>query len=90
MLLNRESSAFMATWDLLPVQQKQVLIALAQAGRQEQILASDFREEYNLGAASSVQRTVESLLDKDLIDKTNGAYSIIDVIFRKWIITHNA
>ncbi|MFO7914230.1 MAG: ATP-binding protein [Candidatus Krumholzibacteriales bacterium] len=89
-LLERESSAFMATWDPLTVQQKQVLIALAKAGKQEQILASDFRAEYNLGAASSVQRTVESLLDKDLIDKTNGAYSIIDVIFKKWIITHYA
>lgn len=89
-MLQRESSAFMATWDLLSLKQKQVLIALAGAGKIEQIFASDFIHKYKLGAASSVQRTVNSLLEKELVDKTDGVYSIIDVIFKKWIITHSA
>ena len=89
-LLQRESSTFVATWDLLSVKQKQVLIALAEADKQEHIFAADFLQKYNLGAGSSVQRTVNSLLEKDLVDKTNGIYSIIDVIFKKWIITHSA
>ena len=90
MLLQRESSTFIATWDLLLLRQKQLLIALAETDKQDQIFASYFLREYNLGSASSVQRTVGSLLEKDLVDKTNGVYSIIDVIFKKWIITHTA
>ncbi|MGM0568728.1 MAG: AAA family ATPase [Elusimicrobiota bacterium] len=89
-LLERESSAFTATWDLLSVKQKQVLIALAEENRREQIFSTDFLKKYDLGSASSVQRTVKSLLKKDLVDKTDEVYSIIDVIFKKWIITHRA
>lgn len=89
-LLERESSAFTATWDLLSVKQKQVLIALAEENSQEQIFATDFLKKYDLGSASSVQRTIKSLLKKDLVDKTDEMYSIIDVIFKKWIITHRA
>ncbi len=89
-LLLRESSTFEATWDLLSVKQKQVLIALAETDKQDKIFSADFLQKYKLGSASSVQRTVNSLIEKDLIDRTERVYSIIDVIFKKWIITHSA
>jgi AAA+ ATPase superfamily predicted ATPase len=89
-LLQRESSTFMATWDLLSAKQKQVLIALAKSDKHDKIFAADFLREFDLGSSSSVQRAIESLLEKDLVDKTNGFYSVIDVIFKKWIVTHSA
>ncbi|MBU4123251.1 hypothetical protein KJ959_06190, partial [bacterium] len=89
-LLLRESSTFEATWDLLTVKQKQVLTALALTGKDDKVFSAAYLRKHKLGSASSVQRTVESLIEKDLIDKSGGYHSIIDVIFKKWIITHNA
>ncbi len=89
-LLQRESSTFMATWDLLSSKQKQLLIALAKSDKHDQIFSAGFLQKFNLGPASSVQRTIASLLEKDLVDKSNGVYSVIDIIFKKWIITHSA
>ena len=82
-LLLREASTFEATWDLLSVKQKQVLIALAETDKQEKIFSTEFLSKYRLGSASSVQRTVSSLIEKDLIDRTDRIYSIIDVINSK-------
>ncbi len=89
-LLLRESSAFEATWDLLTVKQKQVLIALALTAKDDKMFSAFYLRKHKLGSASSVQRTVESLIEKDLIDKNGGYHSIIDIIFKKWIVAHNA
>jgi len=89
-LLLRESSTFEATWDLLTVKQKQVLTALALTGKDDKVFSANYLLKHKLGSASSVQRTVKSLIEKDLIDKSGGYHSIIDVIFKKWIITHNS
>jgi hypothetical protein len=85
LLLKRESSTYEATMDLLTTRQKQALIALAKAAPDEKVFSSEFLNRFNLGAASSFQRTVRSLLEKDLIDKDNGKYCIIDVFFKEWL-----
>ena len=30
-------------------------------------------------------RALKSLVDKDLVDKANGQYEIIDLFFKRWI-----
>lgn len=84
-LLKRESSTYEAIWDLLTVKQKQVLMALANILPEEKIFSSEFLQKHNLGSASTLQRTLRSLIEKDLIDKEGGVYSIIDVFFKKWL-----
>ncbi|MFC1631610.1 ATP-binding protein [Candidatus Omnitrophota bacterium] len=86
LLLTRESSTYEATWDLLTVKQRQVLVALSRLSSADKLFSSAFLEKHNLGSASSVQRTLASLVDKDLIDKEKDEYSIIDIFFRKWIL----
>jgi AAA+ ATPase superfamily predicted ATPase len=87
LLLSRESSTYETTWDLLTLKQKQVLLALAKAEPDEKIFSSSFLEKHSLGSASSVQRTLHSLIDKDLIDKEGEFYTIIDIFFKKWFFT---
>lgn len=87
LLLSRESSTYEATWDLLTIKQRQVLMALARAMPDEKFFSSTFLEKYNLGSASSIQRTLRSLIDKDLIDKEGEFYTIIDIFFKKWLLT---
>jgi len=86
LLLSRESSTYEATWNLLTLKQKQVLLALAKVTLDEKLFSSAFLEKHNLGSASSLQRTLHSLTEKDLIDKEEEVYTIIDIFFKKWLI----
>jgi hypothetical protein len=85
LLLKREASTYEATMDLLTTRQKQALIALAKAAPDEKVFSSEFLKRFSIGAASSFQRTIRSLIEKDLIDKGNDKYCIIDVFFKKWL-----
>ncbi len=86
LLLSRESSTYEATWNLLTLKQKQVLLALAKVMPDEKLFSSTFLEKNNLGSASSLQRTLHSLIEKDLIDKEEELYAIIDIFFKKWLL----
>lgn len=86
LLLCRESATFEATWDLLTIKQRQVLSALIKIGPDEKLFSAGFLELHNLGSASSVQRTLRSLIDKELVDKEGESYTVIDVFFKKWIV----
>ncbi|MGB2705244.1 MAG: ATP-binding protein [Candidatus Omnitrophota bacterium] len=84
-LLERESSTYEATMNLLTTRQKQALVAIAKIIPGEKIFSSAFVEKHNLGSASTLQRTVQSLIDKDLIDKEKDLCTVIDVFFKKWL-----
>ena len=88
-MIRRESSTFEATWDTLTNMQKRFLIALADSEGRKQIFSNSFLSKHGLGA-SSVQRVVDSLIEKDLVDKTDKIYSIMDIVFRRWINTQSA
>jgi len=85
LLLERASSTYEACWDSLTIRQRQALKALAKTLADEQIYSHEYLQKHNLGPASTLQRTLQSLRDKDLVDKEKGEYSIIDVFFKKWI-----
>jgi len=84
-LLMRESSTYEVCWDSLTIRQRQTLIALAKGEKSEQIYSEEYRKKHSLGTTSTLDRTLKSLIDKDLIDKEKGSYSIIDVFFKKWL-----
>ena len=85
LLLERASSTYEACWDSLTIRQRQALMALAKTLADEQIYSHEYLQKHNLGSASTLQRTLQSLRDKDLVDKEKDEYSIIDVFFKKWI-----
>jgi len=47
-----------------------------------QPFSSEFIGQYGLGSESNVQRVVDSLLEKDVIDRDNGSFLISDRFFR--------
>jgi AAA+ ATPase superfamily predicted ATPase len=85
LLLKRESSTYEAALDGLTLKQKQVLIALSKSSPQDKVFSSKFLRQYNLDSASSMQRILSSLINKDLIDKEGNSYTILDVFFKKWL-----
>ncbi len=85
-VLQRESYAFSAIWESLTLNQRRFLRALASdPGRKVRYLSGDFIQGSGLKAAANVQRAMNSLIEKDLIDRSNGTCNIVDPWFRLWI-----
>jgi uncharacterized protein len=84
-LLDRESYAYTALWESLALNQKRLLRGLASEPAGVKPFAGAFVRRHGLGSASNSQRAVESLLNRDLIDRDNGSFLIGDRFFRIWI-----
>ena len=84
-LLERENYAYTTLWESLTVAQKRFLNGLAGESAGVKVFGGAFVGRYGLGSASNVQRAVESLLQRDIIDRDNGSFLITDRFFRLWI-----
>jgi hypothetical protein len=84
-LLDRESYAYTALWESLALNQKRLLRGLASEPAGVKPFAGAFIRRHGLGSASNSQRAVQSLLNRDLIDRDNGSFLIGDRFFRIWI-----
>jgi len=85
LLLERENYAYTNLWESFTMNQRRFLKGLASETGQVKPFASDFIQRYGLGSASNIQRVLESLTEKDIIEKDNGDFIIIDRFFRIWI-----
>jgi hypothetical protein len=84
-LLNRESYAYTALWESLAVNQRRFLKGLAFEPSGTKVFASDFIQKHDLRSASNVQRVVSALLEKDIIDRSNGTFFVTDRFYKMWI-----
>lgn len=85
LLLDRETYAYSALWESLTPAQRRTLIGLASEPEGAQLYGADFIRTHHLRTASTVQSAVRALLDRDLIDRENGSFLILDRFFRLWI-----
>lgn len=85
LLLDRESYAYTALWESFAVNQRRFLSGLVQAERGAEVFGSSFIKQNNLKSASSVQRVIENLLERDVIDREEGSYFIADRFFYLWV-----
>ena len=53
-----------------------------------QMAAVTLREEFRLGPASTVQKAIQSLDAKDIVDRYKGDYFFLDPLFPLWIQRH--
>jgi len=84
-LLERENYAYTTLWESLTIPQKRFLNGLAGESAGVKVFAGEFVRRYGLGSASNVQRAVDGLLERDIIDRDNGSFLITDRFFRLWI-----
>lgn len=82
--IRREEGAFIAIWDTLSRKQRQVLAALSRESA-AQIFSDSFLKRHDLGAAASVQKALAALIARELVDRENGDYTVVDLLFRRWI-----
>jgi len=84
---NRVSPRYESIWELLPLRQKQSLIALANITPDEKIFSGNSIQKHGLSSAPSFRKALQGLIEKGLIDRDKNRFSIIDIFFKKWI--HN-
>jgi hypothetical protein len=85
LLLERESYAYSALWESLPLSQRRFLSSLASSPKGVKPFSAEFLQRHHLGSASTAQRAAQGLLQRDLIDRDNGSFLIGDRFFRVWI-----
>jgi hypothetical protein len=84
-LLKREKSAFGAMWDALTMTERKLLIGFAMESRTLQPFAAEFLSSCGIASASSTQRAARSLMKRDVIDKDESGYFIVDRFLALWI-----
>ena len=93
-ILNEYEYVFFGYRNLLTKQQWSLLKSIAHEGRVFAITSKDFVQKYKLGSPSTVNRSVNSLLQKELIfsqynEDAKLYYSVYDVFFQRWIQNQN-
>jgi hypothetical protein len=79
-----QSTYYELLWEQLPARQRATLQALAHRGASE-IYSQAVRGEFRLGPASSVQKALQSLDARDIIDRYRGEYFFLDPLLLCWI-----
>lgn len=83
-LVSGQSTYYELLWEQLPARQRAALQALAHRGASE-IYSHAVRGEFRLGPASSVQKALQSLDARDIIDRYRGEYFFLDPLLLCWI-----
>lgn len=83
-LVTSQSTYYEADSERLSARQRAVLQAIAYRGT-EAIYSQAVRDDFRLGAASTVQKALRSLDSKDVLDVYKGKYFFIDPLFGQWI-----
>ncbi len=55
------------------------------AGHRKAIQSEEIRRQFRLGASSTVQRALQLLRDRDLIDREADTYFFLEPLFGLWI-----
>jgi hypothetical protein len=83
-LVTGQSTYYESLWDQLSARQRAALQAFADQGVAN-IYSQQVRENFRLGPASSVQKALQSLDSRDVLDKYRGNYFFLDPLFPYWI-----
>lgn len=88
-LLIENESNYIQYKELLTPMQWQMLVAIAKEREVTQITAGSFLNKYKISGTTTARRTVNSLIEKELIlpipQKKHTIYQIYDVFFMHWL-----
>jgi uncharacterized protein len=84
-MLDAEAAQMTVLWHDSAPAQRNLLTALVEWGGRN-IYSEEYRRHANLGPATTVQRAVQTLLERELVDlDPGGAYMIKERFFEEWI-----
>lgn len=82
-ILMNQNDAYLSILDTITKTEEAVLIALA--ADETSLYSGRVIKEYNLVSQSHVQRSLEGLEKKEIVEKINGKYEFVDIFFKEWI-----
>jgi len=84
-IIDESAFAYEALLFQLPAKQKELLFAICNTGKAQNIMSSAFIKKHNLPSASFVQGGIKGLLEKDFVTETDGTYELYDKFFGEWL-----
>ena len=88
-LIGQNSTLFMQQTDGLSSYQMNFLKDLA-VGETGDFTSAAMLKKYNLGSKSNISRLQETLIKKELVEKTGRTMTIADPVFRLWMLRENS
>jgi AAA+ ATPase superfamily predicted ATPase len=83
--VNEKDDTFQDMMARLPLNQKKLLLALAHSEIDIQPTSGSFIKKYHLSSASTVQRSLSALQEKEIITSNNGKYYFYDYFLYYWL-----
>src|SRR2546423_2158935 len=84
-VLDAEAAQMTVLWHDSAPAQRSLLVALVEWGGRHSY-SEDYRRHANLGAATTVQRALQTLIERELVDlDADGVYRIKERVFEEWI-----
>ena len=84
-IINQNEEAYKDVLYQLTARQRDLLVAVGHEGKARQITGAPFVKRYHLTSASSVQKSSQALIEKQLLTHQQGVYEIYDKFMAEWI-----
>ena len=84
-IIDESAFAYEALLFQLPAKQKELLYAICNADKAQNIMSSAFIKKHHLPSASFVQGAIKGLLEKDFVTEVDGTYELYDKFFGEWL-----
>ena len=84
-IVDENEATFQTFMRLITPVQAKLLRAIAQEGSVLQAMSHSFINQYNLGATSTIRSAIKTLVDKELVLDSQGAYQVYDRFFALWL-----
>ena len=82
-IINSQSIIFQNIYDQLNKNQRKILLALSHLT--EEIFSNATRQKFKLPSSSTLSTNIKSLIQKNLIHKTDNLYIVSNPIFNNWL-----
>ena len=84
-IIETETENYQRIYNFLTINQAQLLIAVAKEHEVPAITANAFIKKHNLKGASSINKALEQLIDKELVFRTENGYRAYDRFMEIWL-----
>lgn len=84
-IIMQNEEAYKDTLFQLTVRQRDLLVAIGLEGKATQITGMQFVKRHHLSSASSVQKSAQILVEKQLLTHQQGVYEIYDKFLSEWL-----
>ena len=84
-IIHQNEEAYKDTLFQLTAKQRDLLVAIGQEGKANQITGMDFVKRHHLSSASSVQKASQALFEKQLITQQQNTYEVYDKFMAEWL-----